>query len=131
MIPTSGLTEESLSKSFEGAQKIAPHADSIREQVFEAIKAAGEEGITDRELQQALGLKGDTQRPRRWELWIAGRVKAKRDENGNVIYKKVGVRSKQLVWVAGQECVCPTCGHVYTKTFTKFKFTPEVLEPAA
>jgi len=116
MIPTCGLTAESLANSEHGAALIATTVDTLREQVFNAVAAAGAKGMTDRELQGLLKLKGNTQRPRRWELWKAGRIRLAHDSDANVVYRRVGTRNKQLVWVVGQEAVCQTCGRAYTKT---------------
>lgn len=48
--------------------------DSQRQRVYDAIAAAGHYGRTDEELQTALSLDGNTQRPRRRELVLAGVV---------------------------------------------------------
>lgn len=118
-IPTSGLSADTLSKSYEGAVAIAPHVETLREQVFSLIAAAGDNGITDRDLQIALNIKGNTQRPRRWELWISNRIKVKRDADGNPVYRRAGVRSKRIVWTVGPERACHACGQIYTKTFDR------------
>lgn len=56
------------------AEAVDPkNARAIRETVFETIKQSPN-GLTDEELQAALGLPGNTQRPRRWELARAGRI---------------------------------------------------------
>ena len=60
--------------SKEAAEAIAPHACILRERVFDAIQRAGSSGITDTEIQEALGMSGDTERPRRVELFKASRI---------------------------------------------------------
>jgi len=89
----------------------------IREQVFEAIKTASVRGLTDREIQKKLGLNMSTVRARRVELWKAGRVRIKRNQFGDPVYRNLGTRRMATIWVIGQEEVCPHCGSVYTKTF--------------
>lgn len=50
---------------------------TLREKVFDYIKSTGEAGATDEEIQEFLGLEGNTARPRRWELSNKlGRVRA-------------------------------------------------------
>lgn len=48
---------------------------NLRELVFRAIKQSGDRGLTDHEIQARLGLSGDTQRPRRYELHKQGLIK--------------------------------------------------------
>jgi hypothetical protein len=114
--PVCGSSPEAVDNSADGAAQIAPHAASLREQVFKAIEQAWPGGLTDREIQEVVGIKGDTQRPRRHELWKAGRVKMLRDATGTPIYRETGMGNRSLVWVVGTEEACPTCGRVYTKT---------------
>lgn len=54
--------------SRQAAHAIASHADAQREQVFQAIHAAGVHGRTRKELEVITGLSGDSIRPRCWEL---------------------------------------------------------------
>ena len=56
------------------AEQIASSAETLRAEVFAYIKAKGAEGATDDEIQQALGMAGNTQRPRRRELELASRI---------------------------------------------------------
>jgi hypothetical protein len=115
-VPTAGRTPAGVAGSTRGAEAIGEKAAVLREQVFAAIAAAGPEGMTDREIQRAVGIKGDTERPRRWELWTAGRIKMLRDEDGTPIYRRAGIRVRACIWVVGQERLCAHCGQVYTKT---------------
>lgn len=55
------------------AAKIKPSAGSYREQVFACLKEHGPQ--TDEMLQDRLQMNPSTQRPRRIELWQAGRIK--------------------------------------------------------
>jgi hypothetical protein len=94
---------------------------NLRERIFETIKKAGDRGLTDREIQKKLNLGPNSVRPRRVELWKAGRVKIKRTHEGNPAYRNLGTRQTATVWVVGEEEVCPHCGSVYTKTFKQQK----------
>ena len=57
------------------ARAIIPDAARLRRMVYEYIRGCGEEGATDEEIQRALGLSGNTERPRRWQLARAGLVR--------------------------------------------------------
>lgn len=61
--------------SLEAAIAIMPSAESLREKVFAFIKKVGTYGATDDEIQSALDMEGNTQRPRRRELFLKGRIK--------------------------------------------------------
>ena len=61
--------------SAKAADSLRGVAAALRRQVFELIAAAGETGLTDEEGQEALGMCGNTYRPRRWELEKAEMVK--------------------------------------------------------
>lgn len=50
------------------AAQIAEDAETLRQRVLAAIRAAGEAGMTDEEIQTELHMSGNTERPRRWEL---------------------------------------------------------------
>ena len=54
------------------ARAIRPNAGTLRAMVRNHIILQGSYGATDQEIQQALNLSGDTERPRRIELWNAG-----------------------------------------------------------
>ena len=58
--------------SISAAKHIRPNAGTIRAMVRNHIVLQGSYGATDQEIQHALGLSGDTERPRRIELWNAG-----------------------------------------------------------
>jgi hypothetical protein len=61
--------------SMAAARDIRPSAAAMREQVYAALAAAGDAGMTDEQIQDALNMGGSTQRPRRGELQKAGRVR--------------------------------------------------------
>ena len=54
------------------AEAIKETASTLRERVYRCILTSGP--ITDRSIQEALGMAGDTERPRRRELQKAGRI---------------------------------------------------------
>lgn len=56
------------------ARAAVPHAQGQRERVLAFLRSRGACGATDAEIQEALGLDGSTQRPRRVELVRAGLV---------------------------------------------------------
>lgn len=85
------------------AEAVSPtKAAAIREDVFNYIKSTGDEGVTDQEIQEFLGLDGNTERPRRWELSSKqGRIRA------------AGTRQTQsgrsaTVWIANAYPVLPS-----------------------
>ena len=71
--PAVGLTPETWAASYQAAEQIEPSADTLRAQVLEYIRACGA-GATDDEVQSGLALDGNTERPRRWELYNAGLI---------------------------------------------------------
>lgn len=60
--------------SREAARKFTAQSGTARRRVFDALHAAGGDGMTDEELQRHLGMGGNTERPRRIELVDAGMV---------------------------------------------------------
>jgi hypothetical protein len=56
------------------AERIEPAAGTLRRQVLDYIRARGEQGATDEEMQDALRMNPSTQRPRRIELCDMGWV---------------------------------------------------------
>lgn len=61
--------------SEDAADSIAPQVGRLQSVVLDAIRAAGSRGLTDEELQSRLGLRPNTARPRRCELYLKGLVK--------------------------------------------------------
>lgn len=58
------------------AEAIKPNAGTLRAMVLEYLESCGERGATDEEMQRALQLPGNTQRPRRQELEKMGLIRA-------------------------------------------------------
>lgn len=48
---------------------------TLRLKVLAFIKSRGAQGATDEEIQTALAMTGNTERPRRRELYLAGKIK--------------------------------------------------------
>lgn len=69
--PATGITAETLEASVEAAEKIEPNAETLRAAVLQYIRWCGVMGATDEEIQLALPMAGNTERPRRWELFKA------------------------------------------------------------
>ena len=61
--------------SAEAAVRKGPSASIDRERVLLFLRERGEIGATDEQIQNHLGMAGDTERPRRVELLRAGLVK--------------------------------------------------------
>ncbi len=57
-----------VATSEEAAEKIKPDTKVLRGMVFGFILGRGSYGATDQEIEDALGIDGNTERPRRWEL---------------------------------------------------------------
>ena len=76
-LPYSGIERISRDTSRRTAARLAS-SDAPRKQrdrVYQCIVDAGRDGITDIEIQSSLGLPGDSERPRRIELFKAGLIK--------------------------------------------------------
>jgi hypothetical protein len=76
------------------AAAIRPDAGRLRQLVLQAIVERGTIGATDEEIQNALGLPGNTQRPRRRELEQVGLIR----DSGQRRPTSSGRRA--IVWVA-------------------------------
>lgn len=61
--------------SRQAAKAIKPDTSDLRAKVFACVKDAGSSGRTDEEIQTILGMDGSTERPRRRELQLAGRIR--------------------------------------------------------
>lgn len=92
--PWTGNEPETRATSYAAAGAMVPDVATVREEVYQDIVSQGERGRTDEETQIALGMTGNTQRPRRIELQAAGRVvKTNRT--------RLTTRGRQaVVWVA-------------------------------
>jgi hypothetical protein len=69
-------------------------ADAIKPDAY--LRGRGEDGATDEEMQDALGMGGSTQRPRRRELELAETVR----NSGRTRRTKSGRNA--VVWIASQ-----------------------------
>jgi len=65
----------SSATSAEAAQKAQPASAKQRARVLSLLTSLGAHGATDEEMQDALGMEGSTQRPRRVELCNAMKVR--------------------------------------------------------
>jgi hypothetical protein len=79
------------------AKAIRGHLTTLEQRVLDAIKAAGDHGATDEELQRALGMNPSTQRPRRGELVGANLVR----DSGRT--RLTVSKRKATVWIATGE----------------------------
>jgi hypothetical protein len=94
----SGLTTETHATSMAAAISVLESKDTQRELVRMAIVSSG--GLSDFEVQDRLGLDGDSERPRRWELWKQGRIRILRDPEGNAVKRLTPTGRRAVVWVA-------------------------------
>lgn len=81
--------------SHEAAAAALPRAAHQREQVLAAIRARGDLGLTDEEIQVLLGLSGNSERPRRRELQQRGLIRA-----SDLRRSPAPDRVRATVWVA-------------------------------
>lgn len=75
------------------AEEIAPDAARLRARVYGYLQFVGSTGATDEEMQDALNMVGNTQRPRRTELVDAGKVR----DSG--LKRKTKANRGAVVWV--------------------------------
>lgn len=75
------------------AEAIEPHAGTLEALVLAAITFRGTTGATDEELQTALRMDANTQRPRRWSLAKKGLI----EPSGKERLTRAGRRAQ--VWV--------------------------------
>lgn len=80
--------------SVAAAEGIEPRAETLRRAVLEFLRQRGEQGATDEEIQDALAMPGNTARPRRRELQMAGLVV----DSGNTRETRSGRQA--VIWVA-------------------------------
>jgi hypothetical protein len=92
-LPPAVMTSDT---SIAAADAIAPSANRLRTLVYDTLRAAGAEGMTDEELQDATGLQGSCQRPRRVELVArnlvrdSGRTRPTRSGRAATLWVAVG-----------------------------------------
>jgi len=80
--------------SAQAAGAIEKDSTRLRRLVMGHIMACGEAGATDEEIQMALALSGNTERPRRWELEKLEQI---RDSGKR---RKTASGRNAVVWVA-------------------------------
>jgi hypothetical protein len=79
------------------AKAIRGHLTTLEQRVLDAIRAAGDAGLTDEECMRVTGLRPNTQRPRRIELLAAKLVR----DSGQ---RRPGVSGRKMtVWIATGE----------------------------
>ncbi len=82
------------------ATKIKGKVRYDRKRVFNLIKSFGTIGATDDHIQYALGMNGNTQRPRRLELEAAGLIKRLRNDKGKLEKRRTRSGGDGMVFVA-------------------------------
>lgn len=78
--------------SIAAAKRIESRAGTDRRRVLDFIRDRGTAGACDHEIQIGLGLTGDSERPRRWELHKAGYI---RDSGQR---RETAAGNKAVVW---------------------------------
>lgn len=73
--PPAGIPHSGTDTSRAAARRISPLASALTARVFHFIASRADNGATDFEVQDGLGLSGDTERPRRWTLQKCGLVR--------------------------------------------------------
>jgi hypothetical protein len=96
----SGLEPATHATSEAAAVSVETTRDTQRALVFAAIRQAGARGLTDDEIQAALGLDGSSERPRRWELWKLQRIAIAKDADGVAVKRITRTHRRAVVWVA-------------------------------
>jgi len=81
------------------ADKIKSNVRNDRGKVYRVILSRGSRGATDQEIQEILGMDGNTQRPRRVELEAANLIRRKRDEKGKLIKRRTKGGGTAQVWI--------------------------------
>lgn len=89
-----GVPHSGTETSRQAAERITPAASAQAARVLVYIAQRGDAGATDHELQAALGMTGDSERPRRWSLQRAGLI---RDSGQR---RKSPAGRAAIVWVA-------------------------------
>ena len=72
------------------ARRVRPKAESQAARIWDYIQQQGDDGATDKEIQAALELDGNSQRPRR--VWLR--------DNGFIDQKPDTLRNGCIVWIA-------------------------------
>jgi len=92
-----GLPHSGSDTSREAATRMVPAATAQAARVFHFIAERGKEGATDHEVQAALNMTGDSERPRRWSLHRAGLI----CDSGQRRQSPTG--RKAIVWIATEK----------------------------
>ena len=92
-----GLPHSGSDTSREAAERMVAGASAQAARVFQFISKCGEEGATDHEIQSALAMTGDRERPRRWSLQRAGLI---RDSGQR---RKSPAGRQAIVWISNEE----------------------------
>lgn len=79
--------------SYTAAARVEPTAATLRREVLDFIRSRGDYGATDSEVQAALDMGGNTERPRRRELQTQGFIK----DSGH--RRLTPSRRQAVVWV--------------------------------
>ena len=85
-LPVSGRTAITREASRQAAIKAESKTFRQRLLILGAIRLAGDEGRTDKELQALLDMDGNSERPRRIELWKAGQIQPMGKRDGCTIW---------------------------------------------
>jgi hypothetical protein len=96
----SGVVDATWDTSEAAAVSVIDLKDTQRAAVYETIVAAKCEGCTDQDIQDQLGIDGNSERPRRWELWKLGWIRVREDANGQAVRRRTRTRRLAVVWVA-------------------------------
>lgn len=94
-----GAVPETWDTSKAAAERATVSKDTQRAEVLAAIHAAGARGMTDDEIQIALDLDGNSERPRRWELWRRDAITLRRDEQGEPVRRLTRTHRHAVVWI--------------------------------
>jgi hypothetical protein len=92
---------ESTETSTDAARSMSKAAQKLRAKVLRLVSQAGPHGCTDEEIQLALRMAGNTERPRRRELVLLGEA----FESGR--YRLTRSRRQAIVWVSKAKWVLP------------------------
>ena len=97
-LPTNGTpTSQAAAASLRG------HVGRLEAVVLDAIRAAGERGLTGEEIEDATGLSGNTSRPRLVTLRGLGLVMKATDDEGQVMTRPTRSGRQAVCWVATSE----------------------------
>ena len=90
--------------SKEAAVAIEPNAETLRKKILDFLRLCGQDGATDDEIQKALNMTGNTERPRRGELANAGLI-FRVCHNGCYSTRATSSGRKAVLWFAAKGAV--------------------------